>query len=371
MDQYEVIIVGAGGAGLMTARMLGQQKRKVLLIDRKSDLLNVPFKTLGSFIVLDEFGLSSNVVAADINKATIHSKRIKRTAKGKAYILDKVKLHEEILSQIDTKYVTILKSTAIKSFEHNSQGEIEYVVDNNDNKYYAKIFVDASGLAGVFSKKKGLMDTRHDLAVGLEYNVKYNGDPNETHFYIGKEYQGGYGWIFPLKNGRAIVGYGSFEKQVITKLKNYFEAMLQSPQVSNLIEIDNTKSEGGSIPITDVKTKFVENNLVCVGDSVSHVNPIVGEGYRFIFKSAKYAADAIEHALNEKDNTLLSEYESNWKNEFQEKYEAAKSLQKYIGIFSKSDLITDLAVLLLYLKRDKTVEGYYAGDFRKKNLLLP
>lgn len=48
------------------------------------------------------------------------------------------------------------------------------------------------------------------LATGVEYNVKYLGNPSEGHLLMGKVYQGGYGWIFPFKDERAIIGVASF-----------------------------------------------------------------------------------------------------------------------------------------------------------------
>ncbi len=32
-------------------------------------------------------------------------------------------------------------------------------------------------------------------------------------------YQGGYGWIFPLKNDRAIIGFGTFDENIVKDLK--------------------------------------------------------------------------------------------------------------------------------------------------------
>ena len=71
------------------------------------------------------------------------------------------------------------------------------------------------------------------------------------------------------------------------------------PNIKKLVEKDNEKVEGGSIPITPVIDKFIHQNLVCVGDSVSQVNPVVGEGYKFIFESAIMASKAISKSLQE------------------------------------------------------------------------
>lgn len=370
-NNYDVIIVGAGSAGLMTARTLGNLKCSVLLIDRKVDLLNLPFQTLGSFIDINEFDLTRNVIASDINKATIYSKHYACSAYGKAYILDKVNLHKELLEKIDTQYVDIRKSTFINAYETDSSGNITSVIDDKGNKYFAKYFVDSTGLAGVFSKKLRLQDSTMKVAVGLEYNVKYRGNPNETHFYIGKDFQGGYGWIFPLKNQRAILGFGSFENLVIKEIKKQLDNMLTIEKVSKLVEKDNDNAEGSTIPITEVKSQFINNNLVCVGDSVSQVNPVVGEGYRYIFKSAVLASKAIDKAIKNNNSDYLQEYETDWRKQFMCKYKIAKKLQKILDRFSRNDLLIDLGVLFLKTKRHRTVERLFAGEFNKRDLFLP
>jgi digeranylgeranylglycerophospholipid reductase len=77
------------------------------------------------------------------------------------------------------------------------------------------------------------------------------------------------------------------------------------------------------------------NNLLCVGDSVSQVNPIVGEGYKFIFEAALMAGKAIEKSLEKNDVSYLSLYESDWKNRFSANYNCSKKTQKRFFKYSK------------------------------------
>lgn len=371
MKLYDIIVVGAGGAGLMTARTLGDKGMEVLLIDRKKDLLNLPFKTLGSFIDLQEFNLSENVVASKITKATIYSKHFNRSGYGHAYILDKVQLHTELLNSINRKKVKVLLGTSINELVYGPNGYITSVLDDKGQIFSAKIFVDATGLAGVLSKKVGLQDKEMKVAVGLEYNVAYKGNSNEAHFFIGKDFEGGYGWIFPLKNKRAIIGFGSFDNLVMQELKKRLDNMLNNQNIKKLVDKDNDDIQGGTIPITDVKCNFVINNLACVGDSVSQVNPVVGEGYRYMFKASRLVADAIESALKNNNISLLNQYNINWINEYYERYKIAKKLQRLLDKFSKSNSLIDLGILFLKTKRNRTVEKLFAGEFSKKELFLP
>ena len=52
MEKFDVVILGVGTAGLILDRELGKFKLKTLVLDRKKDLLEFSFNTLGSFLNL-------------------------------------------------------------------------------------------------------------------------------------------------------------------------------------------------------------------------------------------------------------------------------------------------------------------------------
>lgn len=70
---FDVLVIGAGIAGLSIARELSKHNLNIGLLDKKSDLRHVTFYTLGSFIDLEKFGLSKNVIAAEQTEGIFHS----------------------------------------------------------------------------------------------------------------------------------------------------------------------------------------------------------------------------------------------------------------------------------------------------------
>jgi len=201
----------------MAARELGKKKIKTLVLDRNDDILKFQFNTLGSFIKLEDFGLTENVVARPIDKIILSSRLLKRTLTTKGYILDKRKLHEVLISSLDKEYITIKTGINIKNFNSDESGNITSLIDQYGIEYHADYFFDATGTAGFLSKKVGLQEQNPPIALGVEYNVKYKGSVNEIHLLIGKTYEGGYGWIFPLQEDRAIIGFGTFDKMIAKK----------------------------------------------------------------------------------------------------------------------------------------------------------
>ncbi|WP_299064643.1 NAD(P)/FAD-dependent oxidoreductase [uncultured Polaribacter sp.] len=368
MHNFDVVIIGGGTAGLMLARELGKLKRKTLVLDRKDNLLAFSFNTLGSFINIKDFNLTKDVISKEIDTLIFKSKNVKRAIKtDNLYVLDKKKVHEELINAMNTDDVTLKTNIHIKDILKDASGNFTGVIDKDNNEYYAKIIVDASGTNAIISKKIGLRAKKVPLATGVEYNVAYLGNPNTMYLLSGKEYQGGYGWIFPLKNKRAIIGFGSYNNEVIKDLKRRLNDVLEFPFIKKLVKKDNENVEGGSIPITPVLEKFVVNNLVCVGDSVSQVNPIVGEGYKFIFEAALMASKAIDKSLEKEDINCLVAYETEWKNRFSANYKRSKSAQEKLYKYTNNNFVMDTALLLMRLRSDERIVRSLSGEYGLEN----
>ena len=105
---------------------------------------------------------------------------------------------------------------------------------------------------------------------------------------------------------------------------------------------------------------------MCVGDSVSLVHPIVGEGYKFIFEAVLIASKAIEKSFKNRDLNYLLEYESNWKKRFLLNYKHSKRSQARLFKYSQNNSVTDFIVFiskfLLDKRAIKTLSGEYGLD---------
>src|SRR5206468_9237091 len=74
MDRYDVVVIGAGLAGLQTARLLGERGLRVLLVDRKS-ALDQSIHTTGIFVrrTLEDFSLPDDCLGPVVRDVTLYS----------------------------------------------------------------------------------------------------------------------------------------------------------------------------------------------------------------------------------------------------------------------------------------------------------
>jgi len=74
MEHYDVIIIGAGLAGLQCARLLGKYGLRVALVDRKRSL-DQAIHTTGIFVrrTLEDFELPEDCLGSPIRHVTLYS----------------------------------------------------------------------------------------------------------------------------------------------------------------------------------------------------------------------------------------------------------------------------------------------------------
>src|SRR6476661_6651618 len=78
MKTFDVVIIGAGLAGLQCAKLLSQRGAKILLVDRKSDLTK-GVHTTGIFVrkTFEDFEFPEESLGKPIKNVTLYSPRLK------------------------------------------------------------------------------------------------------------------------------------------------------------------------------------------------------------------------------------------------------------------------------------------------------
>jgi len=333
--KYDVVVVGSGPAGSVTARFAAEKGAKVLVIERRAEV-GVP--------VLCGEGISRKIDAWNM----IEGKRwiAGRMDGARIYSPDKtcVTLAAEQAGN-ETGYVVYrdifdqeLARLAIKAgaeFMMNTQAT-ELIKEGDkikgvkarhfDEKLEIEcdIVVAADGVDSKVAQWAGLktrLDPK-DLETCCQYTLT-DVDVKDAYceFYLGKEIApGGYVWVFPKGKRIANVGIGI--------LASLSESGMAKKLLDNFIKNDPRLSKGktlrflaGAVPVSNPAKETVADNIVLVGDAARHVDPITGGGLTHCLEGGKIAGEVIAKAVKSKDfsSDFLSEYEKGWKEAFGQK----------------------------------------------------
>jgi len=151
----------------------------------------------------------------------------------------------------------------------------------------------------------------------------------------------GYGWIFPLGDGRVNVGVGLLStngrwKQVNTsKLMDAFVS--QAPASWCLApETCCGPPTGGRLPMGLAVGPRVGPDWIAAGDAASAINPFNGEGIAYAYETGRLAAGAVSDALAAGDPRALDSYEESLQDIYGLYYRVARA---FIGVLSRPGLM--------------------------------
>ncbi len=164
---------------------------------------------------------------------------------------------------------------------------------------------------------------RRDLPLGMAlrgyYRSERHDDPFiESHLDI-RDPEGnvvpGYGWIFPMGDGRVNVGVGLLSSEQRWKGANTTHLMDTfvgyAPDSWGLRpETSLGPPTGGKLPMGLSVGPLAGANVLIAGDAGGVINPFNGEGIAYGYETGRLAAAALGHALTGEGNRALTEYES-------------------------------------------------------------
>ncbi len=146
----------------------------------------------------------------------------------------------------------------------------------------------------------------------------------------------GYGWIFPLGDGRINVGVGllstggAWKGVNTTKLQEYFVA-----QVANEWGLNDATccgpATGGRLPMGLAIGPRIGANTMTIGDATGTVNPFNGEGIAYGYESGRLAAGVIGEALVANDAQALSLYDERLNEAYGDYYTVARAFVRVIS----------------------------------------
>jgi geranylgeranyl reductase family protein len=268
METFDVIIIGAGPAGLNCAKILAESKLKVLLLEKNKVI--GPKVCAGGLTQksVDYLNLPKSLVGNDFKNVLLHTPLLTSTLKFSkpfVYTVDRKELGQWQLRQLRKyKNITIKTCALVNKIENNR------VILSNKQKYKFKYLVGADGSSSFVRKHLGI--STDNIGMAVQYVVPTKKYQEMEFFYEPKLFKAWYTWIFPHKNFVSI-GCGSDPKYLNTSnLRAYFKIWLDR----NHIDVSKAKFE--AFPISCDYKGYKFGNVFLIGDAAGLASSFSGEG---------------------------------------------------------------------------------------------
>jgi geranylgeranyl reductase family protein len=343
MKTFDVVIIGAGLAGLQCAQLLSRRGAKVLLVDRKSDLKK-GIHTTGIFVrkTFEDFDFPPQTLGKAVRHVTLYSPKLKTlnlASKSDEFRVGKMDLLYESLLQdcLDrgvrfsdsTRYVRIqlTRSFTIIKLERNGE-ELEV---------RTKVLVGADGARSKVARDLGL-DENKEFIVGVEeiyQGIALESEPR-LHCFLDAETAPGYlGWV--TNDGEDVhIGVGGYyptenPRQALEKFKDKIIGRIVNVENAQLVE-----KRGGQIPVGGVLRRIANERGLLIGDAAGAVSPLTAGGLDPAMRLSKYAADVIWERLQNNDPRVLLNYSGE---AFRARFVSRIWMRKIIAVLTNQTLL--------------------------------
>lgn len=327
--KYDVVIIGSGPAGSVTARFAAESGAKVLVLERRSEIGVPVLCGEGISRKIDEWNMLKGTrwIAGRMEGARIYSPDKTCVAldadiagNETGYVVYRDIFDQELAFRAAEAGAEFMMNTQATGLIKKDEKIIGIKAKHFDEelKIKADIVVGADGVESKVAQWAGINTTLKpkDLETCCQYtftNCK-NLDAY-CDFYLGKKIApGGYIWVFPKNDGTANVGIGilaSLSKPGMAK-KLLDDFIKKDKRFDNAQPI---RFITGAVPVSEPAAETVDDNILLVGDAARHVDPITGGGLTHCLEVGKIAGEVIGKAVKEKDfsKKFLIEYEEKWK----------------------------------------------------------
>lgn len=381
-QKYHVVIVGSGPSGGQCARLLSKKRHKVLIVDRVRDLSLNNFSSAGAPLsILKEFELPKSIVATYWNKLTIVATNFEKkwiSPEDKGIVMEFTKLRDFLLDEVRDKNGVVKLGWEYKSHKTLNDGSVEISFYNSiqkrSEKVFAEILVDATGSARAITGRKD--DPKNYIqGIGLEFIVETTRviDSKDFRFFLGYKYiTNGYGWIFPMGDREFKVGvawYPQYLKKPIQPAK-YIEKIVEDYLGLDKHEYKITEKHGGTLFYNSKRKDTYQNGrVVGIGDVVSSVNWLGGEGIRYGMRNATLASKYIDEALKNR-NYNFKKYETVAKKYLRREYWLAEKLSKLVyGKLSDRNITRGVKAVSLF-NYDEILKVLFENDYSQLFVVL-
>jgi len=317
METVDLLIFGAGPAGISTALHLLQQDaswaKRLLLLEKAAHPRPKPCgggMTLLGLRVLRDLGFP---LPLPLSQAQVDDVRLKygtRTIHVRGspqfVIFHRPELDAYLAENAQERGVTICENEAVRSFQIEDEG---IRVTTTQGEYFAKTIVAADGSKGIVrqtlnrgQRRKRIARLMEELYAAREEALLFKERCALFDFTSVGESLQGYCWDFPSRvNAKPMFNRGVYDARIDSNRPRAHLPELLSRFVDACDEgVPDSEAVGHPIHWFSPRNRFAWPRLLLVGDAAG-VDPLFGEGIAPALAYGQVAAQAVQRAFRTGD----------------------------------------------------------------------
>ena len=330
MNDYDVVVVGAGPAGASTARWAAQNGARVLMVEKRQEIGSPVRCGEGiSRAWLDsvDLKLDSKSVACEVKGAKIISPNgtpfylsEKMAGNEVGIVLDRVFFDKLVAKNAVKAGADLMLKTSATGLlmEDGKVTGVKIRSYGEAREVRCGCVVGADGYESQVGRWAGINTSLapRDVTTCLQYRLTNIDQEHEyCQFFLGSVAPGGYVWMFPKDEDTANVGLGVQLSKLKEpgEVKRYLDRFIEKHP--GLKKGRPLEVVSGAVSVCAPIDQTVTDGLLLVGDSARQIDPITGGGISNSCRSGKVAGEVLAKATEEDDFSakFLQRYENGWR----------------------------------------------------------
>jgi digeranylgeranylglycerophospholipid reductase len=360
LQQFDVVIAGAGPAGLAAAESVAQSGASVLIVEQNREIGSPARTTGGSFIQdMQDLGIPARLYHP--------IRRCRYISPNNSVTFD---YPDPVTCVLDVRGVfQFLAERAIEAGAKISVGatageplltnavvtgvHIKTATEPN-NIVNSKILIDATGYRSQLLKQSAVSPGSKRFGVGSEYDLYApHCNQDEAVLIVGSQIApAGYAWVFPWGRKRVRAGVGILHTDSAEHPDKYLDVLLSRAAEFgvDLRGAQPVEYHYGLVPSDGVLDTFTGDGIMAIGDSAGQACALVGEGIRWAIRAGRMAGAVAGQAFQANDfsRSFLGRYQKEWNAKFGRNLRLAYQINRRIARWDDAEWDRKTELLKLF-----------------------